>query len=35
MAVLHGRSLLTVTLEMGAEALAADRLLSASVISNG
>lgn len=34
-AVLHRRILLTVLLEMGAEAVAADRLFSTSVISNG
>lgn len=34
-AVLRGSILLTVLLEMGAEAVAADRLFSTSVISNG
>lgn len=35
MAVLHHRNLLGVVLKMGAEAVAADRLFSTSVISNG
>lgn len=35
MAVLHYRILLAVLLKMGAEAVAADRLFSTSVISNG
>lgn len=33
--LLRGRTLLTVLLKMGAEAVAADRLFSTSVISNG
>lgn len=35
MAVLHRRKLLIIMLKMGAEAVAADRLFSTSVISNG
>lgn len=35
MAVLHCRNLLIVILKMGAEAVAADRLFSTSVFSNG
>jgi hypothetical protein len=35
MAVLHGRTLLLIVLKMGAEAMAADRLFSTSVTSNG
>jgi len=34
-AVLHCRNLLIIMLKMGAEAVAADRLFSTSVISNG